>query len=209
MKNQPKKMVYFVKPIGMDGPIKIGCSEMPYDRLKAQMAWSPFPLEILVTIPGDIPLESNIHDCFADSHSHSEWFYFTERLWRAIEHLKAGYSVEKAIDLNDKRGSVRGKRQGPWPEGRRRFMSACMQVYQAQRRGANSLGFINPHAIKPSDWVGDLVQTTKARPLKDDENEQLSKFIRNPAEYSTIRENIARGERPDLFAESKPVEAAE
>lgn len=34
--------VYFIKPIGMDGPIKIGCSDKPARRLITLAAWSPF-----------------------------------------------------------------------------------------------------------------------------------------------------------------------
>lgn len=43
--------VYFVKPVGMDGPIKIGCTTTPAARIESLTIWSPFPLEVLVTIP--------------------------------------------------------------------------------------------------------------------------------------------------------------
>ena len=42
--------VYFIKPIGMDGPIKIGCSVSPDRRRETLEWWCPFPLEILAEI---------------------------------------------------------------------------------------------------------------------------------------------------------------
>lgn len=56
--------VYFLKPVGMDGPIKIGCSEYPQRRLLNLMAWSPFPLELLAQIDGDESVERRFHAAF-------------------------------------------------------------------------------------------------------------------------------------------------
>lgn len=102
------EFVYFIKPIGMAGPVKIGCSFMPGDRLLNLSAWSPFPLEIAVTIPGNVALESNLHDCLFDLHSHREWFHESPRITDLIEKLRSGVPVEEAIDLSDIRGSLRG-----------------------------------------------------------------------------------------------------
>ena len=54
--------VYFVRPVGMRGPIKIGCSKLPENRIKSLMVWSPFELEIAVAIPGNFKLEKAIHE---------------------------------------------------------------------------------------------------------------------------------------------------
>lgn len=54
---KPASFVYFVKPVGQDGPVKIGFSETPIDRLSTLMTWSPIPLEIAIAIPGDRELE--------------------------------------------------------------------------------------------------------------------------------------------------------
>jgi hypothetical protein len=99
--------VYFMKPIGLDGPIKIGCSHRPKDRLIVFMAWSPIPLEIIAHFPGTLQIEKKIHDCFADHHLHSEWFRASPKLIKAISLLKAGVPVEQAIDLTDVRGNLR------------------------------------------------------------------------------------------------------
>lgn len=101
------QFVYFIKPVGMDGPIKIGCSWKPVDRLQSLACWSPYPLEIAATVDGGFSLEWNIQNCFADSHSHHEWFHATPRLLAAVEALKAGVPVHEAIDLNDTRGDLR------------------------------------------------------------------------------------------------------
>lgn len=98
--------VYFMRPVGMEGPIKIGYSRHARSRLAALSNWSPVPLEIVLVIDGTSALEKNIHDCFADSHSHREWFHASPRLLAAIEAMKSGVPVEQAIDLSAPVGSV-------------------------------------------------------------------------------------------------------
>ncbi len=106
MNRHTMREVYFLKPVGMDGPIKIGCSKWPENQLGVYGSWSPFPLEIIVAIPGSIDLEKNIHECFVDCHSHAEWFHASPRLVAAIEALTAGIPVGDAIDLNDRKGNI-------------------------------------------------------------------------------------------------------
>lgn len=102
--------VYFIGPIGLDGPVKIGWSARPEGRLFELASWSPLPLEVVVTIPGSMQLEANIHDCFADCWSHHEWFSSTPRLSKLIEDLKAGISIDNALDLSDRRGNPRERK---------------------------------------------------------------------------------------------------
>lgn len=105
--NRKPTYVYFIKPVGMPGPIKIGCSFMPEKRLADIAAWSPWPLEIVVTIPGDADLEKNIHECFALHHSHKEWFHAHPDILLLTERLKAGVEITEAMDLSDRRGNIR------------------------------------------------------------------------------------------------------
>lgn len=72
--------VYFMRPVGQAGPVKIGCSVMPERRLLALSEWSPVPLEIVATIPGRGDLEGRFHVHFADDYSHREWFRWSPRL---------------------------------------------------------------------------------------------------------------------------------
>jgi len=101
------KRIYFMKPVGLPGPIKIGCSRMVNERLVQLAAWSPWPLEIIYSEAGEHELERTLHRCFADYHSHLEWFHPGERLTRALERLVASdSSIAEAIDLSDVRGSI-------------------------------------------------------------------------------------------------------
>lgn len=133
------RFIYFIKPVGMPGPIKIGCSIIPAKRLMELSVWSPFELELVATALGGLDLERNIHDCFADAHSHREWFHPVPRLLKAIEQIKAGVGIADAIDLDAREGSIRAKaRRTPWSAGRRQYMSFTLRAHAAQRR-ANRL----------------------------------------------------------------------
>lgn len=103
------RFVYFLRPVGKAGPVKIGCSVDPSERLTTFMPWSPFPLEIAAVVPGNLELEDNLHDCFFDLHSHREWFHESPRITDLIDKLNAGVPIAEAIDLSDVRGSVKNK----------------------------------------------------------------------------------------------------
>lgn len=137
------RYVYFFKPVGMDGPIKIGFSDVPANRLAIIASWSPIPLEMLVTIPGSAALEHNLHDCFNDCHSHLEWFHPSPRLLACIEALKSGIPVEEAVDLTDRRGTARkgeGTKRKPWSEARRRYMTWTARLRQAEKVAGAAAG---------------------------------------------------------------------
>jgi len=104
MNREAKKYVYFIKPVGASGPIKIGCSMRPLGRLMEMSTWSPVKLELVYFEIGDHHLELNIQMCFADYHSHMEWFRAGPRLIKALERLRAGVPIAEAIDLTDVRG---------------------------------------------------------------------------------------------------------
>lgn len=99
--------VYFMRPVGQEGPIKIGYSIRPRHRLTDIAQWSPLRLELFLTIDGDLELERNIQDCFADCHSHREWFHASPRLVKALKDIEAGVPVDQAIDLTKRMGKVR------------------------------------------------------------------------------------------------------
>ena len=103
------EQIYFLRATSGEGPIKIGYSTNVQSRLESFMRWSPVPLAVILVIPGTSRLECNIHSCFADDHSHGEWFNPSDRLVTAIERMQAGVAVSDAIDLTDIRGNVRFK----------------------------------------------------------------------------------------------------
>lgn len=108
--NRGDKIVYFIRQVGGVGPIKIGCAYDARERLRYLMEWSPVRLEVILTIPGELALEKNLHNCFADAHSHSEWFHPVPRLLNAIADMQDGVPVSEAVDLSDKRGNIHSKK---------------------------------------------------------------------------------------------------
>lgn len=180
--------VYFARPISMPGPIKIGSSQAPLSRLLQLAAWSPFPLEIAATVPGNAALEYNIHDCFFHSHSHLEWFHPTPPLLSLIAALRAGVPIEHAIDLNKREGSVKGKkivsspRRGP---PKTKYLSYSKRIRHAIKRLEASLC---ERRFAPQ-WVDDLVETLyRNGTISADEEARLSAFIADPKESLTYDE---------------------
>ena len=88
--NQRPRTVYFIKPIGMDGPIKIGCSISPDNRRQSLEEWSPFPLEVVAEIDGDLMLEARFHGQFRAEALRREWFTASPRLLATIERIRSG-----------------------------------------------------------------------------------------------------------------------
>lgn len=84
------KRVYFIKPVGMDGPVKIGTSCSPDGRRKTLATWSPFPLEIVAEIEGGRDLERRFHVKFYPDCQGREWFKASDELTRVIEAINAG-----------------------------------------------------------------------------------------------------------------------
>jgi hypothetical protein len=93
--------VYFFRPKGQDGPIKIGHSTYPASRLVTYMAWSPVPLEVCAQIKvekgrGIEPeltarnLERRFHARYAQFRLHHEWFAAHPLLLRDIELIGKG-----------------------------------------------------------------------------------------------------------------------
>lgn len=108
--------IYFIKPIGMNGPIKIGRSESTDRRLDDLMAWSPFPLEIIVEIPSLPRLEGRIQSTFEQHHLHREWFTAAPEILSLIEKLKAGVPIEEAVTLSDRVKGTKSFKKPPHPK---------------------------------------------------------------------------------------------
>ena len=68
-----KKVVYFVQS-RLGGPIKIGLTTEPKQRLKQLQNGSPIPLQILGALRGDEKVEAAIHERFRKLRLHGEWF---------------------------------------------------------------------------------------------------------------------------------------
>lgn len=94
------KFVYFIRPVGMDGPIKIGCA-MDLDRRFNELeASSPYPLEVAAVVDGGIGLERKLHEYFRAIRSHREWFYPASDLLALVEEIRRGAKIEDVIPLD-------------------------------------------------------------------------------------------------------------
>jgi hypothetical protein len=78
------KHIYFLRPVGSLGPVKIGCSKTPVKRLRGVEIWSPQLLEIAASAPGDHREEGILHQMFGPLRRHGEWFEYSERLGEVI-----------------------------------------------------------------------------------------------------------------------------
>lgn len=88
--------VYFIRPVGMVGPIKIGTTLLPMKRLDKLTHWSPFPLELIGAVTGGHFHETFLHNRFANQHSHKEWFHSSPLLLQTIGRLLSGETFESA-----------------------------------------------------------------------------------------------------------------
>lgn len=189
------RYVYFLKPVGMYGPIKIGTSEMPMNRLQSLMAWSPFKLELLATTPGSWQLEFKLHCRFARSHLHAEWFEPDTDLMIGISALRAGKSVEEAFDLAQSQGSIRKKLKRNYSPAWRAHMSIVHRARWAVRRAAQK------RAVQL--WMPDDIWDIYCR-----NGEDLT-----PADMARFEDFIANADaqcvtREEKFPKPKAVEAA-
>ena len=83
------RLVYFIRPKGQDGPVKIGCSAAPENRLLTLAVWCPYELEVLAAAPGGFDIERRCHLKFARDRLHHEWFAHSPELDAFIEHVAA------------------------------------------------------------------------------------------------------------------------
>lgn len=88
------EVVYFAQCEGGIGPIKIGYSRNPVERLACLSSLAPFPLVILASIAGGSALEARFHTAFWPHRSHGEWFLPHATILEAIEGIVSGTFLE-------------------------------------------------------------------------------------------------------------------
>lgn len=104
-----KGFVYFVQGL-CGGAIKIGYSHDPVKRIKELQTGYPDTLTILLMIPGDLQLESQLHTLFADFRLKGEWFRPEPLLIDKIKELQAKYA--QAERKAKEKGKARGDTDG-------------------------------------------------------------------------------------------------
>lgn len=179
--------IYFIKPIGVDGPIKIGCSTIPENRLDQLTIWSPWPLEILCTAAGNYKDENFLHSCFASDHSHREWFRSSPRLRAIIDEIARTGSLDVARANLTPTGSIRSAVNRKFSAEGKMRQSYRMRVYWAERKLLEALGK-NSKWRTPSDVTGIPGRWSgygKApQSPSQDEMERLDEYLKNPADHS-------------------------
>lgn len=83
-------LVYFLRPIGTAGPIKIGCSVNPVARRATFETHTPWELEVAASTPGDLRLEGHFHRAFEHARMHREWFDARPEITALIDQINAG-----------------------------------------------------------------------------------------------------------------------
>lgn len=123
-KDRGPRRVYFIKPIGMDGPIKIGCSIAPDNRRETLQSWCPFPLEVLAEIEGGYLLERRFHQAFIADHRGHEWFNTTPRLLATIDEIILGTFLTETLPKEGKRSDFRKTRDNSYLTDEWRYRSS-------------------------------------------------------------------------------------
>lgn len=182
-------LVYFIRPVGQLGPIKIGSSNSPVDRLATLAAWAPMPLEIIAAVPGTMKDEFWLHDCFADRHSHREWFNPDLKMLEAIEAVRASGSLDAIRDLKPV-GNIRANRpKRLWTDDQRRRVSYNHRVERARKRISGDDFYysapddINVIISKWCGWHGYKIRTIPT----DAEIARLDAFIADPLANGAVR----------------------
>lgn len=132
-KNKPRK-VYFIKPVGMEGPIKIGCSQSPDNRRVSLSSWSPFALEIIAELDGDFDLERRFHAQFRHLHERREWFRAGDDLLVVIESINAGAFDIDTLPPPEHIATCTNGKPRPRSDLLRRRMSYSTRAWQTQKR---------------------------------------------------------------------------
>lgn len=94
--------VYFMRPVGAAGPVKVGFSHQPAARLATYQAWSPVPLEIIATLEvkdtsnrlrgrSQVQMvERRFHERYLPWHLHHEWFQHNPLMAADIAAIEGG-----------------------------------------------------------------------------------------------------------------------
>jgi hypothetical protein len=184
--------VYFIRPIGMDGPIKIGCSVKPLSRLIKFSAWSPFPLELIGSVPGSFADENRLHRRFSDLHTSKEWFMSSPLLRDTIERILAGASVKDACrDIAPKK-SIRNQKRPLITSERKLFLSYGNRIRKATRalwRRDENGNYHAPDDIKAimHNWRRDQMHDHLPITPTVEQFAQLEAFIADPKRFCIFR----------------------
>lgn len=87
--------VYFIQA-GPEGPIKIGISEDPHQRLKTMQPSNPEPLALIGAYPMRPPDEPVLHHRFKQHRIRGEWFTPAQEIIDWARHYSAEYEAARS-----------------------------------------------------------------------------------------------------------------
>lgn len=160
--------VYFIKPIGMDGPIKVGCSRLPAHRLMQIVPWSPFPLEIVCQLPGNVEVERRFHASMIDHWSHSEWFHATPEVLAIVEAAKRGIIPDVA--------PIRIRSAAYSKIAAYHYVRCGMKLRLAHAK-RHALGYMEAHRHEFAEETALKRSADERRPMTDSERNALLELI--------------------------------
>lgn len=170
------KKVYFLRPVGRRGPVKIGCTVDVPQRLKTYCSWSPTPLEVAAQMPGDHMLERRLHTLFIAHHSHHEWFHACDEIDAVIDAIREGRFDPSILPQKTKRLYLVPVK--PWTPERKFAHGLCRRVRRVlETRGLKPTN--TPH-IYGSDFAKlDPLEFAEARAA-------LEAFLANPELHGSV-----------------------
>lgn len=187
-RSRRSRAVYFIKPVGMDGPIKIGCSQSPDSRREALDTWAPFALEIIAEIEGSLVLERRFHARHWDAHERKEWFTATDALKADIAAIKAGTFNVADLPEPKKLPSKRGWRTGrKWTEEQK----ADVRRRNAIRRAETSTGLVCPWNFN-DERVADFINEPKVHGITREEQRELWDAQYRQRRLATLEKELAQ-----------------
>jgi predicted transcriptional regulator len=157
------KRVYFLRPVGQIGPIKIGCSKLPELRLETITVWSPVRLELICSVPGSHKDERALHGMFAKHHAHGEWFGASKELLALIDHCELHGELPPLPEVIafprtrhvGHKGRAKGKRE---PGELSQAKMELARLYRAQHESGMTVTDIAREAGRSKQTVGTYIR---------------------------------------------------
>lgn len=165
--------VYFVRRVGGVGPLKVGHSVRPIDRLLRIQEWSPHELELVTTLPGGAAEEREIHGAFSAARIRREWFKATSGLLALVDYAKARESSVRLSFAELDRfaamdGSVREHRGAAYERvvvAAERAGVSVSSPYLQSKTGLSG-AMVGAHALRGRDVLSQTVAREIGRVLK-------------------------------------------
>lgn len=82
--------IYFIQCGGEGGPIKIGRSYRPLDRMRDLQVANPYPLALLADIWATARCERQLHLHLAEHRLLGEWFHSTDAVMEVVDAARDG-----------------------------------------------------------------------------------------------------------------------